>query len=238
MLKNKKICCIIPARSGSKQIKNKNLRTINKKPLFLHSIEQAKKSKYIDEIYFNSDSRKMIEIAKFAGAKCDFKRPSKLSNNKSMIADVILNHFHFYEIQKKYDYFLLLEPTSPLTDNTDIDRSLEILINNDKATSLVSISSHTIPNVNMQVFKKKNLLLTNKNKSIYKTRRQDFKKKFFLCGTLYISEINSFIHYKNFIQKNTTYYEVSKIKTFEIDDLIDLKIVEKLFKIRKKIEKN
>ena len=74
MLKNKKICCIIPARSGSKQIKNKNLRTINKKPLFLHSIEQAKKSKYIDEIYFNSDSRKMIEIAKFAGAKCDFKR--------------------------------------------------------------------------------------------------------------------------------------------------------------------
>tara|TARA_Y100000389_G_C17468728_1_gene528252 strand:- start:6632 stop:7348 length:717 start_codon:yes stop_codon:yes gene_type:complete len=238
MFKNKKICCIIPARAGSKQIKNKNLKTIGGKALFLHSIEQAKKSKYIDEIYFNSDSKKMIKLAKFSGARCDFVRPPKLSKNKSMIADVIAHHFDYYEIKKKYDYFLLLEPTSPLTSSRDIDKSIEIIINNKKATSLVSISSHTIPNINMEVFKKKKLLSINKNKSVYKTRRQDFTKKYFICGTLYISLINTFLKYKNFIQKNTTYYEVSKIKTFEIDDLIDLKIVETLFKNRKKIEKN
>ena len=180
----------------------------------------------------------MIKLAKFAGARCDFVRPLKLSKNKSMIADVIVHHFDYYEIKKKYDYFLLLEPTSPLTSSRDIDKSIEIIINNKKATSLVGISSHTIPNINMEVFKKKKLLSINKNKSIYKTRRQDFKKKYFICGTLYISLINTFLKYKNFIQKNTTYYEVSKLKTFEIDDLIDLKIVETLFKNRKKIEKN
>jgi CMP-N,N'-diacetyllegionaminic acid synthase len=238
MLKNKKICCIIPARSGSKQIKNKNFKKIDGKALFLHSIEQAKKSKYIDEVYFNSDSKKMIKLAKLAGAKCDFVRPPKLSKDKSMIADVIIHHFDFYKIKQKYEYFLLLEPTSPLTSTKDIDESIKIILNNKKATSLVSISSHTIPNINMQVLKKNKFLLTNKNKSIYKTRRQDFKKKYFLCGTLYISLIDTFLKYKNFIQKNTTYYEVSKIKTFEIDDLIDLKIVEALFKIRKKNEKN
>lgn len=238
MYKTKKICCIVPARKNSSELKNKNFRKINNIPLFLHSIKEAKKSKLIDRIYFNSDSKYMLGIAKKSGATADFVRPKNLSSNTAKISDVIMHHFKYYKIKDNFDYFILLEPTSPLTTHKDIDSAIKILVKNKKASSLVSITSKLTPNFEMKIKKKTKLLQPQKKISMYKTRRQDLNKEYSVCGTLYISDISSYIKYKNFVQKNTTYYKVDKLKTFEIDDLIDFKIVKELFKIRKKIEKN
>ena len=64
MILGKKIIAIIPARSGSKRLKFKNIRIFNGKPLFIWSMISAEKSKYIDQIYLSTDSKKINEIAK------------------------------------------------------------------------------------------------------------------------------------------------------------------------------
>lgn len=230
MYKKKKICCIIPARMNSSELKKKNFKKINSVPLFIHPIKEAKKSKYIDDIYFNSDSSYMLNLAKKNGAIAKFKRPNNLSKNESKISDVLQHHFEYYDIEKKFDYFILLEPTSPLTTYKEIDSALKKIINNKKASSLVSITSKTIPNFSMKVRKKIGLLYPEKNISLYKTRRQDLKKEYYICGALYISKIKSFIKYKNFVQPKTAYYELHKFNAFEIDDLIDFNIVKFLYR--------
>ena len=141
-----------------------------------------------------------------------------------------MHHFRYYEIKKKFDYFILLEPTSPLTTYKEIDTALKKIINNKKASSLVSITSKTIPNFSMKVKKKSGLLSPEKRISLYRSRRQDLKKEYYLCGALYISKIESFIKYKNFIQPKTAYYELHKFNAFEIDDLIDFNIVKFLYR--------
>ncbi len=238
MYKNKKICCIVPARKNSSELHKKNLKKINNIPLFLHPIFQAKKSKFIDKIYFNSDSKFMVNLSKKIGATANFIRSKKHSTNKSKIADVLMHHFKHYDINNKFDYFILLEPTSPLTSVKDIDKAIKILINHKQATSLVSVSSKLTQNFKIELKKNNRLLKPIKSTSLYKMRRQDLNREYFVCGTLYISEVKSFIKYKNFVQKNTTYYEVDKIKAFEIDDFIDFQIVKQLYKFRKKFEKN
>lgn len=240
MYRNKKICCIVPARIGSSELVKKNLKKINSTPLFLHAIKKAKKSKYIDKIFFNSDSEYMIKIAKKNGAICDFNRPKYLSNNRSKISEVLTHHFKYYKIEENFDYFILLEPTSPLITIRDIDLAIEKLINTKKASSLLSVTSKTIPNLAMRILKKKNFIKVISDRKLYTYRRQDFKKEYYLGGALYISKTKTYSKFKNFIQPHTTFYEIGKFNIFEIDDEIDFNVVKYLFnnKIIKKNEKN
>ena len=233
MYNKNKICCVILARKGSKGIKNKNLLKLNKIPLFIHPIIEAKKSKYIDKIFFNSDCKKMIKLAKQNGATCDFVRSKKLSSDKALSSEVLTDHFNFYNIQRKFDYIILLEPTSPLTSSMDIDKAIKLLINFKLATSLVTVVKNTIPNCEFSFQTRGKFLNPIKNMSIYNLPRQNFISKYYLCGALYISKISSFINFQSFIQKKTVFYKIEKFKSIEIDDLEDYKMVKKLYSLKK-----
>ena len=113
--KNKKtILALIPARSGSNSIKNKNIKIYKGKPLLAHSILIAKRSSFIDKIIVSTDSKKYKKISEKFGAEVPFLRPKKISSKKSL--DI---HFikHCYNYCKKLKYFpdiiILLRPTSP-----------------------------------------------------------------------------------------------------------------------------
>ena len=81
---------LIPARSGSKEIKNKNIKLFNKKPLIAHSIISAKKSRYIKEVYLITDSLKIAKIGKKFGAKVPFLRPKYLAKDNSKAIDTYI----------------------------------------------------------------------------------------------------------------------------------------------------
>ncbi len=228
MYKNKKIFCIILARKNSQGIKNKNLQKIKNKPLIWYPLNAAKKSKYIDEIYFNSDCKKMTSYASRFGANIDFLRPSYLAKSNSTSADVIMHHINKSNLISKFDYFILLEPTSPLTDKNDIDRGIKKLIDKKEATSLLCITGHSIPNKNYICTIKKGYLKFGKN--IKSTLRQNYKKKFFLTGNLYISRIDSYLKQKTFFQNKTNFMKINFLKSFEIDTNDDLYLIRKLFK--------
>mgnify|MGYP003318039319 CR=1 FL=1 len=85
-------------------------------------------SKYIDEIYFNSDCRKMSNYASKLGARVEFLRPSYLAQSNTSSAEVLIHHIKKTDLQSKFDYLILLEPTSPLTNENDIDKALKKLI--------------------------------------------------------------------------------------------------------------
>ena len=121
MFKKKKILAIIPARKGSKGLKNKNIKKINNKPLYLHSLHFAEKCKFIDRICITTDILKIINnINKYKkNKKIYLIKKQKLSNDTASANQVILDVL-VKQDNAKFDYFILLEPTSPLRSIADI----------------------------------------------------------------------------------------------------------------------
>ena len=141
MYKKKKIVCLVTARSNSKRIKNKNIKKIKNLTLIENSIISGKKSKYIDEVYISTDSIKYAKIAKKRGAIVPFIRSKNLSGDKVLSMKVIFNFLSFLKKKKfNYDYLVLLEPTSPMTSNNDIDNGIKMLLKDKNFDSLVGIS--------------------------------------------------------------------------------------------------
>ena len=125
MINNKTVLAIIPARKGSKRLKLKNFRIFRGKPLFYWPLILSKKSKYIDEIVFTTDSSSMYSKAKKNFKIIDYLRPKNLANSDSLASDVILDVLK--KIPSKFDYFIYLQPTSPLRTIHDIDNSIKMI---------------------------------------------------------------------------------------------------------------
>lgn len=228
MYKNKKIFCIILARKNSQGIKNKNLCKINNKPLIWYPINAAKKSKYIDKIYFNSDCKKMAKYASNIGATVEFIRPNYLGASSTSSSEVVIHHINKSNLHSKYTYFILLEPTSPLTSEKDIDKAIRKLINKKNNSSLLCVTNHSIPNKNYRCTIKNDCL--DFDDQVKNTQRQNYQKNFFLTGNLYLSRLDSYIKEKTFFQKKTGYMIIKFLKSFEIDTKSDLYLIRKLLK--------
>ena len=125
---NKKILAIIPARSGSKGLKDKNIKILNGKPMIAYTIEAARNSKVFYDIIVSTDSQEYADIAVEYGAKVPFLRPSYLSKDQTTTNDVIEHTIkELKSIGKEYDCFMILQPTSPLRKDSDIIGALEMI---------------------------------------------------------------------------------------------------------------
>lgn len=237
MIKDKKILTIITARKGSKGLKDKNIKKINGKEMFLWPVDAAKRSKYIDLVTISTDSEKIIRISKKKNIYVPFKRPVGLSRDKSSSIDAIVHAINFFKKKKLFfDFVVILEPTSPLTLTKDIDRAIELVVKRD-ADSLISLYEtsryhHSFHYKMLRNRRVKSLFNVKKNK-----RRQDLSKTFFMDGSLYISKVDYLLKNKSLVGLNTIGFETSKVKSFEIDDLIDYEIIKFLKKNEKKFQK-
>ena len=136
------ILCIIPSRSGSKGIKNKNIMDFKGKPLLAWSIEQAQKSNYNMRIIVSTDSQEYANIAIKYGAEVPFLRPVEISNDLSTDIEFINHCIDWLKKNEKYtcDIILQLRPTSPTRNVEDINKALKLFIKNrDKFDSLRSV---------------------------------------------------------------------------------------------------
>ena len=227
MFNKKKIIAIIPARENSKSIKKKNLLKLGKHPLIAYPINAGKKSKLIDETIVSTDSLEISTVAKKYGGNVPFLRPKKLAKDTSPSSDVIIHAINFFKKKKKFfDYVVLLEPTSPLTNYKDIDSALKKIIKT-KSKSLVSIYlAEKINSNNLFKLKKNKLsqLLRNRNNS--HIRRQDYKKEYYMDGSIYIAEVNSYLKSKTFLTSKTFGFEIKNyFKQIEIDNKEDIELI-------------
>jgi CMP-N,N'-diacetyllegionaminic acid synthase len=230
MINNKKILAIIPARSGSKGLPGKNVINLCGKPLLAWPILAAKKSRYVDEIIVSTDDEYIAEKAREVGAEVPFIRPAELASDTATSISVIEHAISFQGSRgQTYHYLILLEPTSPLTDNEDIDKALELLDSNRiNADAIVGVSkleqAHPLFTI---VINEAGLIQPYCNEKFSSpARRQDISEHYFFDGSLYISDIAVLLKRKSFYHDRTLPYIVPKWKAFEVDDIIDLICIE------------
>lgn len=227
MYKNKKIIAIIPARSGSKGLRNKNIKEMNGKPLISYTIEAAIKSNIFDDIIVSTDSQEYADIAKKSGANVPFLRPNNISRDMSSTNQVI--EYTLEQLKgegKYYDYFMILQPTSPLRSYQDIQKSIKLLFDK-KGTSVISVCESEHPSKLMNTLDDtlcmSNFLAKENNK-----RRQELPKEYRLNGAIYLCEVENFFKTKSFYVGKSYAYIMKKVNSIDIDDELDFKIAEVL----------
>ena len=194
MIKNKSILAIIPARKGSKRLVGKNMLDLKEKPLIAWTIEEALKSKYIDNIIISTDDENIINLSKqYKGINIPFIRPKELSSDRATSLDVVLH-----------------------------DNSIEELT--DEIKSVVSVCetdhsplwSNKLPeNKSMKNFLSKEFL---------NLRSQDLPKYYRLNGAVYISEVKYLVKEKGFLGDQTKAYIMPIERSIDIDTKIDLEL--------------
>lgn len=139
------VLAVIPARSGSKRVPEKNVRQVDGKPLIAHTIEQADSADFVDEAVVSTDSETIRSIAKEHGGNAPFLRPSELATDTAPSSGVVSHALDWFERRgESFDTVVLLQPTSPLRTANDIDDVVQRLDNSD-ATSVVTVSSFETP---------------------------------------------------------------------------------------------
>ena len=227
MFNKKKILGILPARAGSKEIKNKNLKIVGGKPLVYWSAKALANSKLVDYKLCTTDSKIIFKICKKIGLEVPWMRPKKLSGDLTDIRDVIIHAVS--KVKKKFNILVLVQATSPMVKSKDIDDAIKIFVKN-KSNILISATKLDEVSPEIIFLKKNNNIewLVNNKKNF--ARRQSFKNYFKRVGLIYIINIKKFIKTKSFFSKITSVYEVSKKKSITIDTYKDLEEARKIFR--------
>ena len=216
---------IIPARGGSKGIKNKNLINFSNKPLLYWTITQAIKAQKVSDVYVSSDSKKILNFSKKLGA-IPIVRPKSISCDISKSEDAILHFIN--STKKKYKNIVFLQATSPLRFADDIDNAIKIF-KQKKYDSLFSCSTSSDWFDVWKTNKKKIVPLTIDYKK--KMPRQKVKSKYFLQnGSIYIFDKKKFLKYKNRLFGKIGVYIMDEWQSFQIDEKKQIKFMEILFK--------
>ncbi len=136
------ILAVIPARSGSKSVVDKNIRLIDGKPMLAYSIEHAKQSRYINRVIVSTDSESYARIAKEYGAEVPFLRPAEYATDTALDYDVFYHALTFLEQEENYipELVVQLRPTYPIRDAEDIDRMIRQMLADETIDSMRCIA--------------------------------------------------------------------------------------------------
>lgn len=233
------VLAIIPARGGSKGLPGKNLRLLDGRPLVAWPVSVALGAASIDRVIVSTDDLAIAEAAHNAGADVPFIRPPHLAQDEASSMDVILHALDTLASQgQKYEYVILLEPTSPLTEVSDVEAALSTLrAAGDSADAIVGICRVEATHPEYDVRRNSSGLISPYGVANFKSlrRRQDIEELYFLEGSLYISRVEAFYRYKTFYHERTLGYEVPRWKSLEIDDIFDFIMVESVVRQRERI---
>ncbi|MDC1038373.1 acylneuraminate cytidylyltransferase family protein, partial [Candidatus Marinimicrobia bacterium] len=201
MIDGKSILAVIPARRNSKRLPNKNILILVGKPLIAWSIEAGLKSKYIDKVVVSSDSNEILDISKKNGANI-VKRPSELASDFAISFDAIKHTIDI--LDEKFDFVILLQPTSPLRKSEHIDEALELLINK-KGYAVISVceTDHS-PLWANKLSKDVSMVGFLKDETLNK-RSQDLETYYRLNGAIYICKSEKLLEEKSFFLKENIY---------------------------------
>ena len=149
------VIAIIPALSGSKSVRDKNIKLLSGHPLIAYSIVAAKLSKEIKRVVVSTDSEEYAEIAKKYGAEVPFIRPEIYSKDSSTDRDFFIHAMNWFKDNENTvpEYWVQLRPTTPLRNPEKIDKAISMILSDDTATSLRS--GHKAPESPLKWFIKR-----------------------------------------------------------------------------------
>ncbi len=235
MYNEKRILALIPARGGSKGLPHKNILPFLGKPLICWTIEQALASTLIDEVFVSTDDEVIAETARKSRVNVPFLRPAELARDDSPTIDTIIHTLDYFG-REAFDILALLEPTSPLRKESDIDGALTLLIDNlSLAEAIVSVGEvHTenpfIVKTIEEGFVKP--LLSPESKDFF--QRQQLPRVYFPYGVIYAATCRSLTESRTFYQARTLPYLLERWQNYEIDDMYDFLCTEAIMTDRLK----
>ncbi len=218
------IIAIIPARSGSKSIKHKNIKFLNKKPLLAWSIETCFNSKLFSKVYLSTDSQKYASIAKKYGPVEIILRPKKISSDNSTDYQMIMHAIK--NINYKFQYIAHIRPTTPLRKISDLKSSIRTFVksNEDSLRSVHEMSESSYKSVEIIRKKLKSLKNLKLNMDQLNNPRQLFNKTYTPNGVIDIYKKDFIMNHKRLFGDNVRGFVTSY--THEIDNINDFKYIE------------
>lgn len=231
MIQGKKNVAIITARGGSKGLPRKNVLPVLGIPLIEYTIVEAKKSQYIDKIIVSTDDFEIASITQKLGIDVPFIRPKELAEDNSTSEDVILHTLNWLsQNDNDYDFFILLQPTSPLRKANHIDEAIELFSATENANTLYSVVEVSQFPSKMKEIASNGFLENYTNDFKDFKRRQDFPKLFYPNGAIYISTTERFLELQSFDEKKLIPYKMNQIDSIDIDTELDLIFAEFVLK--------
>lgn len=223
----KSILCTICARSGSKGVKNKNIRELHGKPLIAYTIEQAKAANIFEHIVVSTDSDQIAEAAKKYGAEVFFKREPEMASDTAgklqVIRDAFVRSEEYYD--QEFDYLVDLDATSPLRNVNDINDCFETLLNNDFDNIITAAPSRRSPYFNMVELNDNGTIMLSKSLDDYVVRRQDAPQAFDMNASIYVWHREAILNNESVISNKTGLYVMPEERSLDIDSELDFTIV-------------
>lgn len=224
---------IIPARGGSKRVKDKNILPIKGKPLIGYTIEDALASQLMDKVVVSTDSNKIAGVVKEAYDIEVIKRPAEFARDDSPIEESLLHAVEYLAKEKKYsaDIVVWMQANVPIRKKGTIDQVIEKLCNSDADSCVTCRIAQEIPEM-MKIINEQGLL-TPLHKNVSGIRWQEFPQRYLLDGSIVALRAINLFKTRNvrkahiylgekvipIIQKNSMY-------SLEVDTMDDLNLFE------------
>lgn len=221
------VIATICARAGSVGVPGKNIKELNGKPLIYYSIEQAKKCKFIDNIYVSTDSELIANIAKAANVEVPFLRPESLADNETSKLTVIQHLVSYVERQsKEIDVIIDLDVTSPLREVEDIQNCFNMLTP-DVDMVITGYLSNKNPYFNMVEVNDTGFVTLSKKNQGYFGSRQSAPKVYAMNASIYVWRRHA-LDKPLWENNRMKLYEMPEERSVDIDTPLDWKLVELL----------
>ncbi|MBI1974748.1 MAG: acylneuraminate cytidylyltransferase family protein [Parcubacteria group bacterium] len=232
-----KVLAIIPARGGSKRIPNKNIRDFCGKPLIVYAIEQACAVPFVSRVIVDTDSEEIAKIAKKYGAEVPFLRPRELATDTAQVADSLLHLLSRLKKEQEYEptHVLILQTTSPLREQRDIQACFDMMRKTDATTVLTVAPTH--PRL-YHLDAENRLILANKEVT-GSTNVQAWTRAYLLNGCfVYLVKVPAFLKERKILCEDTRGVICDRWRSIDLDEEEDWVVAEHLFRHRREIEEN
>ncbi len=234
MVKQMSILAIIPARTESKRLPQKNTLPLCGKPLIHWTIEAASYCDRVSRVVISTDGPKTARISTIARGETPFLRPYALATDTAPTKDVVRHALDWFELRGiSFDYILLLQPTSPLRESFHIDQAIDLILET-KVSSVVSVCEmqHS-PLWSMQL-DASGMLDIKSNEKYLNMRGQDLPAYYRLNGSIYLTKVSEFLKHEQFaITGSCLPYIMSANDSVDIDTAEDFQLAE--YFLQKKI---
>lgn len=223
---------IIPARSGSKGLEDKNIRIFNGKPLLAYSVEVAIMSGLFNEVFVSTDSEKYAEIGREYGAHVPFLRSSELSSDTASSWDAVKEALNCYgKIGATFHTIALLQPTSPLRTAQDITNAFA-LMQEKQANAVVSVCEVDHSPLWCNILPENGSMDRFLSKDLVTKGRQNLDTYYRINGAIYLVNVPYLLSSQTIYDHGCFAYKMDKRRSIDIDDLVDFQIAEYLDSLR------
>lgn len=227
MYNGKTILAIVLARGGSKGLPRKNIKYMNGKPLIGWTLKRIKESQFIDDVCISTDDEEIAGVCEACGFPISELRPARLAKDETTSYEVIGYIFDCYGKEKEFDYFILLEPTSPLRKKDDIDNIIKMGIDRAEADGVISVGEvHTEhPSLLKRIDSNDYVQKLYESEKIF-PRRQQHKTVYFPYGVGYLMKRDIFLKKRTLYTNHMIPYIIERWQNYEIDDIYDFICIE------------